>query len=482
MPFLALGFEHKTAPLVIRERVALGADDIEHLSRRLIAEPAIAEIAFLSTCNRTEVYFFAEEESLAIDVLTRALSWTASSLATYLRTWRELEVAEHLFRVAAGLESQILGEIQILSQVRDTFETGQRLGSVGVNLHSLFRTALSCAKQARAGAALGRVDASVGSQAVSAAEESLGGLDGRSVLLIGGGEVARLVAERLGGMRLEALFIANRTPTAAIELAARHNATPATLTDIPRLLPQVDVVISATSARGYMLSVDDVEPLGERAFPLEIFDLAIPRDIEPSVGSVPGVRVRDLDDLLSGGQMEQWQADIRQIEGIIAAEVHEFMVWYQTRRVVPVITHLRQHVEEVARIELQRVAPQLKDLTQREQAAVESLTQRLIDKMFHHLVIRLRLAAQTDPKLVDAAKFLFLHGEGGLFPDAMESELSSFPPEPAQGVPGSEQDDFGRDEANRTRAESEPWTVALERVEPHSCNPAPHTDLRSEGS
>jgi glutamyl-tRNA reductase len=439
--FLALGFEHKSAPLAIRERVALDPDELELLSTRLHADPALEEVAILSTCNRTEVYLFSEDEVAAKETVSRTLTRGDERLGPYLREWREQEVAEHLFRVAAGLESQILGEIQILSQVRQTLETGQRLGTISANLHSLFRTALSCAKQARAGTALGRVHTSIGSQAVRAAEQTLGTLAGRSILLIGGGEIARLVVEQLAGTGIHTLFLANRTPAVAVELARTYGARAATLGDIARLLPHVDVVISATSARGYILTAEDVAVLPGGDKPLEIFDLAIPRDVEPAVGSHPGVRLHDLDALLPAGQLEQWQADIRQIEGIIAAEVQEFVAWYQARRVVPVITHLRNHVEEVARLELQRVAPQLADLTERERAAVESLTQRLIDKMFHHLVIRLRLAAQTDPQLVDAAEFFFLHGEGGLFPDA-----ASAPSPPALAVSPSPLEGIVRDE------------------------------------
>jgi glutamyl-tRNA reductase len=155
---------------------------------------------------------------------------------------------------------------------------------------------------------------------------------------------------------------------------------------------------------------------------LLIYDLAIPRDVEPEVADVPGVALRDLDTLLPGRAEDRWADDISAIEAVIAAELHEFHVWALTRRVAPVIASLRRHVEAVSAAELQRVAPQLADLTEREHAAVESLTNRLIDKMFHHLVMRLRLAAQTDEALVEAAEFFFLHGEGGLFEDAAERQ------------------------------------------------------------
>jgi glutamyl-tRNA reductase len=432
MPFLAVGVEHKTCPLIIRESVAMDDAALARAGAELHRHPAIAEIAILSTCNRTEIYLFAEEPKAAATAATVYLNQRDDRLPAYEQTWVDMGAVEHLFRVAAGLESQILGEPQVLSQVKETLEFAQRLGTIGPNLHSLFRAAISCARQARAGTALGRVNLSIGSEAVREAEEALGSLQNRSALVVGGGEIGRLVAEDLRKGRIGTLFIANRTQSVAVELARKLRGTPARLEDIPRILPAVDVVMSSTSAFSYVLTPEDL-PAGmtaDRAIPLQIFDLAIPRDVDPAVGSMPGIVLHDLDSLLPAGLDEHWDEDIGAMEAVIAAEVQEFTAWYLTRRVVPVIANLRSHVEAVSRQELKRVAPQLSDLTDRERAAVDSLTNRLVDKMFHHLVLRLRLAAQTDPKLVEAAEFFFLHGEGGLFEHAAESEESSEAAEP----------------------------------------------------
>jgi len=426
MPFLAVGIEHRTAPVSIRERVSMEEDAAAQACSELVRSPFIAEAAVLSTCNRTEVYLFADEEKLSVEAVSAYLGGGNDEILRHLQIWQEMDAVEHLFRVACGLESQLLGEAQILSQVRGAFEAGQRTGAIGANLHSLFRSAISCAKQARAGTALGRVNLSLASEAVGAAEDALGTLEGRSVLLIGGGEIGRLAAEELRRRKLGSLFIVNRTVSVAKELADRHGGRPAQLTDIPLLLPRVDVVITATSGHQYILTPENVPPgvLEAREAPLHVFDLAIPRDVDPALGSISGIVLHDLESLLPSGTAAQWDGDIRAMEGIIAAEVKEFMAWHLTRRVVPVIANLRSHVEAVQEQELRRVAPQLSNLTERERAAVESLTSRLIDKMFHHLVMRLRLAAQTDPGLVDAAEFFFLHGEGALFPHAAEMQTS----------------------------------------------------------
>jgi len=424
MPFLAAGVEHTTAPLSVRERLMLEGEDLDRTTGALAADPAVAEVAILSTCNRTEIYVFAEHLRAAKDAVTAHLIGEHDEFRPFVRVWEEPDAIEHLFRVACGLESQVPGEGQILSQVAGTLETAQRLGAMGANLHALFRSAISCARQARAGTALGRVNLSLGSEAVEAARGALGTLAGRSVLVIGAGEIGSLVVDRLQGAGLRQLFIANRTAAAATELAQRLRGTPVLLSDLSRVIPYVEVVFSATGARGFVVRPEDFVDRGATT-PLHVFDLALPRDVDPAVGGLPGVELHDLESLIPAGLTEHWSEDVRQIERVIEDEIREFVSWYLTRRVAPVIAGLRSHVEAVSQQELRRVAPQLRDLTDRERIAVNSLTNRLIDKMFHHLVLRLRLAAQTDPKLVDAAEFFFLHGEGGLFEHAAQQTVES---------------------------------------------------------
>jgi glutamyl-tRNA reductase len=421
LPFLALGLEHKTAPLPIRERITLDSESVSAELRRLVGHPAITEAGILSTCNRYEMYLYVDDLEAAKMLASSRLIENDQAVAAYVQCWQDLDCARHLFRVASGLESQLLGEGQILSQVREAYEIGQRLDTIGPNLHSLFRSAIKCARQARAGTDLGRVDASLGNQAVQAAEESLGSLKGRSALLIGAGEISRLVGENLRTKKLGEFLITNRTASAATDLGAKFGAATIDFQRIPEVLQRVDVIFTATSSRDHILTKEDVESsVHTRESKLHIFDLAIPRDVDPSLNSLPQIEVHDLERLMPGDLSVQWANDIRHMESVISAEIQEFMAWYLTRRVAPVIASLRSHVEAVSQQELLRVRPQLANLTDREHQAVGSLTQRLIDKMFHHLVTRLRLAAQTDPKLVEAAEFFFLHGEGGLFDHAVE--------------------------------------------------------------
>lgn len=425
MPFVAVGVEHGTAPLAVRESVEIGPDREPEIARSLHETEGIAEVVILSTCNRTEIYLFSSGVTSAIEAATRCLARRDEGVSTYLQVWNEMDAVSHLFRVASGLESQVLGESQILGQVSDALQSAERLDTAGPHLHSLFRSAVSCARRARAGTELGKVRGSLAGEAVRAAER-VSRLRGRDVLIVGGGEICRLVAEELQSHDAGTLFIANRTESTATQLADRFGGRAVRLPDINRVLPRVEFVFSATSAPYYVLNLEDIED-SDRAPTLHIFDLAMPRDVDPAVAALPGIVLHDLDSLLPEGAAEYWREDIDAMESIIAGEVKEFNAWYLTRRVVPVIASLRSHVEAVSAQEVKRVSPQLSDLTPREWAAVESLTGRLIDKMFHHLVVRLRLAAQSDPALVDAAEFFFLHGEGGLFEHAAERIAAEIP-------------------------------------------------------
>jgi glutamyl-tRNA reductase len=413
MPFLATGVEHKTAPLAVRECLSADADLIATLQ----SYPAIDEVAVLSTCNRLEFYLYTEDPDAALQVICDALGLDEATLP-YLRRWDELDAVDHLFRVASGLESQVLGEPQILAQVREALERAQQAGTAGSNINALFRAAIRCARRARADTRLGYTDRSIGAEAVQVAASEMGSLGSRNILLIGGGEVIRLAARELRRTGFGSLTIANRTLSVAAEIAAEFGGRPIRIADIPAMLASVDIAITATASSDHVLESSHIPALDG---PLLILDLAIPRDVDPAVAGRPHVRLHDLDSLLPGGAEGQWREDVNAMEAVIAAEVKDFSSWILTRRVVPVIAGLRAHVEAVSEQEMKRVATRLEGLTDREREAVESLTQRLIDKMFHHLVTRLRLAAQTDPKLVEAAEFFFLHGEGGLFENAADT-------------------------------------------------------------
>lgn len=422
MPLHAMGVEHQTAPLRVREVLSLDGELLAEALHNLAGVPAIHELVILSTCNRTEFYFLADSALEGREAVERFLSERAPSVHGYLQTWSELDAVHHLFRIAAGLESQVLGEVEILGQVREALERAQAAETTGPIVHGLFRSAISCGRQVRAGAKLRTSDPSLATAAVRALEEALHDLARTAILVVGGGAMAQLVAGELRRRNVGTLLIANRTPGVAVELAERHGGHALALAQVGSLAGRLDGIITATSARQAVLTPEmfAADVLRRRASPLQIVDLAVPRDVDPVLGSMAGVTLRDLEDLAPEMVGERKSSELAALDSVIAAEAQEFMAWYLTRRAAPVIANLRSHVEAVQQQELRRVRAPLRDLTAAEWAAVESLTQRLVDKMFHHLVLRLRLAAQTDPKLVEAAEFFFLHGEGGLFSHAGE--------------------------------------------------------------
>jgi glutamyl-tRNA reductase len=418
--FLAVGFEHSTAPLTVRERVAIMGEALEEAHDVLICYAGVAEVAVLSTCNRTELYLFSDDPAATLEAARAHLLAADPGLGPYFREWRNAEVVQHLYRVAAGLESQVLGERQILSQVQKALTYAEQMDTIGANLHQLFCSAIACARQVRAATSIGRMDRSIAAETLCAAESVIGPLRGLTALVIGGGEVSRLVVKELRCRDIGPLFLANRTPSVAAELAEQCHGVAIPLWQIGQLLPALDLVISATSAPRRILSAEDVQAadLSRRSTPLHLFDLALPRDIDPAIGSFPGILLHDLDSVLPAGIRERRQEGVRAAEDIVCTHVVQFERWYRTRRVVPLIAELRRQVEAIASKELERVSPRLVGLTQSQSQAVESLTNRLTDAIFHQLVTRLRLAASADdPQLLQAAAFFF--GSDGQAKDSL---------------------------------------------------------------
>lgn len=408
--FVTVGVDHSAAPLAIRERVALLEEHLEDAHRDLVAHPAVDEIVILSTCNRTELYMFTDQPDDAADAGSAYLLGADPGIRSYLREWRGMSAVEHVLRVGAGLESRVLGENQILSQVRGALTGAERVSSIGPQLHQLFRTSISCGREVRRSTGFGRADASIAGETVRSAESLVGALTARAALVIGGGEVSRLTAAELRRRGIGRLYLANRTPSVAEDLARTFGALAVSLADVPKYLLWTDVLVSATSAAGRILTADDMSAveLAHRREPLHVFDLAVPRDIDPAIGLLPGIVLHDLDSVASVPIREQRIEDVRSAEFIVGNHLREFERWYRARRAAPLITELRRQLDEVAASELHRASSRLARLSLEERYAVERLTGRLTDAIFHRFVTRLRLAAQADgEQLVEAAEFFF---------------------------------------------------------------------------
>jgi glutamyl-tRNA reductase len=397
------GISHHRAPIEVRERVAIGLDACRELAARLGEEAVV-----LSTCNRTELYLAREE--YAIDDAVAALGALAGDaegeIAPALYRLHDEAAALHLFRVAAGLDSLVPGEGEILGQVRAAFETG----SPGPFLDRLFRQALHTGRRVRIETAIGESPASVPSAAAALAQQVFGDLTGRRVLLVGAGKMSEATARNLVSRGAEIGVVANRTLAHGEGLARRLRAEAVALESVPRELEQADVLVSATSSGDFVLTRGDVASAfrGRKGRPLLLVDLAVPRDLDPAINDLDSCFLYDVDDLqavvaetLSGRRGEAARA-----ERVVADEAERFRAWQASLDVVPTIASLRALVEEIRDRELARAGGRLSD---RERDHVESVVSQILAKLLHLPTIRLKEAAAAADGVVyaDVVRHLF---------------------------------------------------------------------------
>ena len=397
MKLLLVGTSHRLAPVEVRERVALDADGEAALAQRLGEG---GEAVCLSTCNRTELYLAASDTDAVGDRATAALAElggiSRTELEPYLYRLEQEAAAAHLFRVAAGLDSLVPGEGEIQGQVRSAYGRG----AVGPLLDRLFRQALHTGKRVRTETAIGESPASVASAAAALAAQVFGDLGGRRILVIGAGKVGELAARNLVKRGAELSFVANRTVDRASSLAERFGGSALPLDRAESELAQADIVVSSTSARELILGREQVERVlpARRGRPLLLVDLAVPRDLDPSIKDVHGCFLYDIDDLqgvveetLSGRRGEATKA-----EAIVAGEGQRFREWLASLDAVPAITSLRERAEAIRRGELAKASPRLEGLSDRERHAVESLTNQIVNKLLHQPIMRLKEVGLED--------------------------------------------------------------------------------------
>jgi glutamyl-tRNA reductase len=402
MRVVLVGISHHQAPVELRERAALDSERAGELARHLAGERG--EAVCLSTCNRTELYLADESADEAERKAEAALLALEEELGPALYRLRDEAAALHLFRVAAGLDSMVPGEGEILGQVR----AAHAAGAAGPILDRLFRDALHAGKKARTETAIGESPASVSSAAAALAEQVFGELEGRSVLVVGAGETGELAVKSLVARGATIAFVANRTVDRAEELTRIYGGTPLPLEDVAANLAQADVVLSSTGAPEWLLTRAQVEPTlhARRGRPLFLIDLAVPRDLDPAIHELDGCYLYDIDDLeavvaetLAGRRREAERA-----ESIVADEADRFREWQASLDVVPAITSLRARAEEIRAAELERAK-----LSGAERRAAESVTAAVLNKLLHLPTIRMKQAAAAADGVIyaDAVRHLF---------------------------------------------------------------------------
>jgi glutamyl-tRNA reductase len=402
MSVVLVGISHHQAPVELRERAALDAERAGELARTLAGEQG--EAVCLSTCNRTELYLAAESADEAEHRAEAALLALEEELGPSLYRLRDEAAALHLFRVAAGLDSMVPGEGEILGQVR----AAQEVGATGPILDRLFRDALHAGKKARTETAIGESPASVSSAAAALAEQVFGDLNGRRVLVIGAGEAGELAIKSLRARGAVIVFVANRTRERAETLTRRYGGEALSLEEVAASLEHVDVVLSSTASSDWTLTQAAVERTlhARRGRPLFLIDLAVPRDLDPAIHELDGCYLYDIDDLeavvaetLVGRRREAERA-----ETIVAGEAERFREWQASLDVVPAIASLRARAEEIREAELERAK-----LSGSERRAAESVTAAVLNKLLHLPTIRMKQAAAAADGVIyaDAVRHLF---------------------------------------------------------------------------
>jgi glutamyl-tRNA reductase len=427
MTLWVLGLNHQTAPVELRERVSFGGDALPQALASLRDTPQVAEAVLLSTCNRTELYAVAESG----DALAQWLESHAGQLQGYLYQHADADAVRHLFRVATGLDSMVLGEPQILGQVKDAWATARDHGLLGQRLDRLFQQTFSVAKRARTDTRVGANPVSVASTAVRLAQQSFARLEDSTVLLVGAGETIELAARHLSEGRVRRLLIANRTLAHAQELASRHGGVALPLTELERHLGEADVVFSATAAREPVITRAQVAAAlrSRKHKPMLLFDLAVPRDIESGVGELQDAFLYTVDDLeraVEDNRRSRREA-ATEAEAIIELQVARFIETLQASAHQAPLLQLRAY-GEATRVEMLEKARQQLAHGKSPEEVLELLAHGLTNRLLHPPTAALRAAALTgDTELTRAAERLFPAKPGYQHPSVRNDDADPAP-------------------------------------------------------
>lgn len=390
MHLLLLGVSHRTAPVELRERLDFSARGLDEALAALAERPSGTEAALLSTCNRAEIYLVCENleraRGDAKDFFTEFHHLSSGELDSHLYAKSDAEAARHLFRVAAGLDSLVVGEPQILGQVKDAYGHASAQRTTGPLLNRLFSTALTAGKRVRSETGLAEGAVSVSFAAVSLARKIFGDLGDRTVLVVGAGEMGELTALHMKSQGVKRMLIMSRTPRHAEELARAMDASVVAWQRLPGALSEADIVITATGASAPIMSRHLIDEAMRRRShrPMFLIDIAVPRDVDPASAQIEQVFLYNIDDLQAvvAENVSKRTAEIEQAETIVSQEVDHFGGWMQSRGAIPTVVALRQHFDSVRRAELQRLESKfLSGLSPEARMRVEELTRLLVEKL-----------------------------------------------------------------------------------------------------
>jgi glutamyl-tRNA reductase len=414
---VAIGCNHRSTPLAKLERMTIAPDNMGKALSSLGEADHLSEVVVVSTCNRIEIYAFAERFHGGYqdvrEFLAREAGLAPEEVADHLYAHHDAEAVRHLFSVAAGLDSAVVGEHEILGQIRDSWELARGEGTVGSVLGGLFRHAVETGKRARTETSIARGIASVSQAAVALADDRIGGIEGRTVLVIGAGEMAEGTVKSLAKAGAADVLVANRTWDRAVDLAASCDGHAVPLDQLTVALARVDVLVTTTGAQDLILEAADLGGLAteREARELVIVDVAVPRDVDPAARRIPGVTLLDMDDIGSfiDEGLEGRHKEVESVRKIVDAEVDRYQAMVSAREVAPLISDLRAGAESIRSAELERFASRLADLGSAEREAIEALTKGIVNKLLHEPSVRLKDAAgrARGDRLAESLRDLF---------------------------------------------------------------------------
>jgi len=400
VPLVCLGLSHHTAPVDVRERHAFPPHRMAEALVALRDYEAVREALMLQTCGRLEIYAELEDYEVGVGQLKAFLGnfrhGDVSDMDSYMYTLLGTQAIEHLFRVSTGLDSMLIGEAEILGQVKDAYVQAQRAHSLGKTLHTLLRSALEAGKAARTRTSISEQSTSIATAAIACAKEHVGALGGKSVLVVGAGKMGAQAARRLKGEGAREIVLLNRTQRRAQSVAGELGGV-ARVAEMPGLidaLAAADVVVTSTGASHFVLTPANVGAAmalrPER--PLFIVDIAVPRDVDPEAAGIPNVGLVDVDGLkgVVGTTLEKRRESIPLVETIIAEHVRRFQEWYQSRVAVPVIASLVGKAEAIRAAEVERLFARLPNLGERERALITGMSLTIVSKLLHSAITRIR--------------------------------------------------------------------------------------------
>jgi glutamyl-tRNA reductase len=406
MPIACIGLSHRTAPVEVRERHAFPPSRMAEALVALRDYEAVREAVMLQTCGRLEIYAELDEYETGVAQIKSFLAnfrhgAIGYDIESYLYTQLGHQAVEHLFRVCTGLDSMLIGEAEILGQVKDAYVAATRAKSIGRTLHRLFREALAAGKTARAQTGIGGESVSMATAAVEAARARLGTLEGTCILVVGAGKMGRTAVKRLRGEGAQRVIVANRTISRSRGLVTDAGLGEAVeMPELVEALAAADVVVASTGASDFVLDEARVRvAMSQRPHrPLFLVDIAVPRDVDPAVSNVENVSLVDIDGLKSvvNERLDLRREAIPAVEEIIAEYVERFENWYRSRVAVPVIARLTQKAEMIRAAELERLLARCPDLGERERMLVTGMTMTIVSKLLHSAILKIREKATFD--------------------------------------------------------------------------------------